>query len=85
MGDAVLDDSCADRDSSVHVAGEVEIADRSRVHAATVRLKLGNDLHCAYLRCAGDGPGREAGSESIVAGVALLKFPRYVRHEMYDV
>src|ERR687891_2403177 len=51
---SVLDHHCADVDGGVEVAGEAQIADRSTVGAALMRLELVDDLHRTDLRRPGE-------------------------------
>ena len=73
------------RDRGVDVAGEVEVADAAGVGAAPVVLQLGDDLHRADLRRAGDGAGGEAGAQRVVGRQAVAQLAGDVRDEVHDV
>ena len=59
VGHPVAQHRRADRDRHVEVAGEVQVAHRSPVHAAAHRLELVDQLHRPRLRRAGQGAGGE--------------------------
>src|SRR6478672_9756202 len=46
---ALRHDHCADRDAEIEVAGEIQVADRTRVEPAARRLEFLDDLHRANL------------------------------------
>ena len=47
VGLVVVDDEGSQGDAGVHVAGEIDVADRAGIGAAAVRLQLVDDLHRA--------------------------------------
>ena len=62
---AVTDLCGAQRDTGIKVTGCRNIADGAGIYAASVRLKLVDDLHGANFRCAGDNAWREAGDHRV--------------------
>src|SRR5690349_21279161 len=63
---AVLDDRGAQHNAGIHCAVCGKITDRTRVNGTSLLLlEFVDDFHGAYLRCTGEGTGRETGGESI--------------------
>src|SRR5262249_59672985 len=60
---AAGDDGGADRQAELQIAAWVHEAEGAGVDAARRGLELGDDLHGAYLRGAGDRAAREDGAE----------------------
>ena len=86
IGDAVAQDERADRDARVELTLLREhIADGAGVDAPPVTFELGDDLHRAHLRRAGDGAGREARAQQLEGRAALAQLTDDLRHEMRDV
>src|SRR5207253_1003733 len=82
---AVLPDDGAQGDASVHVAGEVDVADGAAVGSAARRLDLVDDLHGADLGRAADGADRETHAEGVKRRAALLKLAGDVAGDVHHV
>src|SRR5262249_26011065 len=80
-----LDHQGAQSDASVHVTGEVDVADGPGVGPALRRLDLIDDLHGPDLGCPGDGTGREPGAEGVEGGHPGLQLAADVRGDVHDV
>ncbi len=65
VGLVALHDDRAESDASIHVAGEIDVADGAGVWPAAVGFQLVDDLHGADLGSAGDRARREAGAEGV--------------------
>lgn len=78
-------DQRADGDARVHIAREVEVADGAGVDSPAVGLEGGDELACADLRRAGDGPGRETRAQSIEGVETRCQLRVYVGDDVHDV
>ena len=84
--DAVPQHERADGDARVHLALRREdVADRAGVDPAPVALELGDDLHRAHLRRAGDRAGGEARAQQLERCAVALQLADDLRDEMRDM
>src|ERR1019366_9665124 len=75
----------ADGDVGVHVAVEADIAYRSAVNAAMVRLKLFDDLHGALFGRASDGAAGETVAQYMQRIASFSQFAFYRADQMMHV
>ena len=85
LRDAVRDHDRPQRDARVHRPAGQHVADRARVRAAAVALELGDDLHRAHLRRAGDRAGGEARAEHVERRHAVAQLADDLGDEVRDV
>src|SRR5450432_127320 len=74
----------ADDDTGVHDARDGDVADRATIDAPPRRLELGDNLHGAHFRCAGDRTAGEGGAQDVDGVATGLERARNGGHEMVD-
>src|SRR5205809_6463650 len=77
--------SAAQRDARIDVTIEPEIADRSRVAAATCFFQFADNLHRPNFWCAGDSSSRKGRFDNIECAAPLAQSPSDIPDHYSDV
>src|SRR3546814_1778980 len=85
MHDAIFQHGSAQNDAAIHVPIRRKIADAARRRPSRLRLQFRDDLACADLGRARDGPGGKACEQRIQGVLGRIKPPDHIRYKMHDM
>ena len=71
IGDSIIHNDCPDSDTRIKVAGEIQIADGTSVHAALILFEFRNYFHRPNFRSAAENPCGETRKRASTADMPL--------------